>query len=308
MKSAISPAIILLIVCTFFWGSCFPVGKHALGEIDAYSLVLWRFSLAAVCLLVYLKLGRIAWPRLTIKQFLTVSVASVIGVGGLNLGLFTGLQFTEATNGALIMALSPIITSLITSIAYRTLPGYGQLISLVVSLGGVFLVITQGDIHRLIGLQLNHGDILIFCGMLAWSLYTFWTQQISRWMPLIPYTIMGMISGAVVIAIVCLTKAEIHPWDTLISSSPRVIMEVVYIGVFGTVAGYLLWNNGVRHLGPAKASLFFNCVPVFSVLTSFMLGQPITRIQLVGMTIVILGLVLPRLRLNVGRKPCQVGT
>ncbi|MDW6001430.1 DMT family transporter [Vibrio mangrovi] len=295
MRSSTTTAIFLLVLCTFFWGSSFPIGKHALEELSALSLVLWRFTIAALCLLVYLRIRRINWPNLTGKQYLIVSAVSVIGVGGLNLGLFTGLQYTEATNGALIMALSPVITSLITSFAQKTIPGYRQLLSLIVSLGGVLLVITQGNIDYLLSFRLNHGDILIFCGMLAWSLYTFWTQQISRWMPLIPYTIAGMLSGMVVIGFVCMITEGIHPLDALMTSSSLVILDVIYIGIFGTVAGYLLWINGVRHLGPARAALFFNCVPVFSALTSFAMGQSISPVQLAGMSIVILGLLLPRL-------------
>ncbi|WP_232012595.1 DMT family transporter [Vibrio aphrogenes] len=76
----------------------------------------------------------------------------------------------------------------------------------------------------------------------------------------------------------------------------------MYIGVFETVAGYLLWLNGVRHLGSANAALFFNLVPIFSVLTSYMLGQEVTGLQLFGIMVVIAGLLLPRISL-VKREP-----
>lgn len=288
-------AVLLLILCAFFWGSTFPVGKHALTEVHAYSMVLWRFTIAALCLLVYIKFARIAWPSLSAKQWLYVFIVSIIGVGGLNLSLFTGLTYTSSTNGALIMALSPLFTSIIASLYHRTVPSAGQFISLVISLFGVLLVITNGNLELLLGLQLNHGDKLIFGGMLAWSLYTFLTQGISKWMPLIPYTLVGMISGASVIGLVCVFSPDIHPWSEVIHSSSSVFYGVLYIGIFATVAGYLLWINGVSQLGSEKASLFFNFVPVFAVLVSFSFGQPVTLLQLVGMAVVIFGLVLPKL-------------
>ncbi|MBY7891018.1 DMT family transporter [Vibrio fluvialis] len=295
-------AIVLLIICTFFWGSCFPIGKHALDEVHALTLVFWRFLIAAACLGLYIKAARMPKPQLSSRQWLWVIAVSAVGVGGLNLGLFTGLAYTNATNGSLIMALSPLMTSLIACIALRTLPSFAQCFSLLVSLTGVLMVITNGHLETLFSMEINHGDKLIFCGMLAWSLYTYFSQGISRWMPVIPYTFVGMLSGAAVIGAMCLASPEVHPFAELWNSSTLGVSEVVYIGVFGTVAGYLLWLNGVRHLGSANAALFFNFVPIFSVLTSFMLGQAVTQLQLVGIAVVIAGLLLPRLRL-IKRQP-----
>ena len=76
-------------------------------------------------------------------------------------------------------------------------------------------------------------------------------------MPVIPYTFVGMLSGAAVIGTMCLITPEVHPFTELSSSSISGIAQVIYIGLFGTVAGYLLWLNGIRQLGSASASLFF---------------------------------------------------
>lgn len=290
-------AVIFLIICTFFWGSCFPIGKQVLDEVHALTLVFWRFVIAAVCLAVYLKVARMPKLHLSSSQWLWVIVVSTVGVGGLNLSLFTGLASTSATNGSLIMALSPLMTSLIACIALRTLPSFVQCFSLLVSLTGVLMVVTNGHLETLFSMHINHGDQLIFCGMLAWSLYTYFSQGISRWMPVIHYTFVGMLSGATVIGAMCLLSPEVYPFAELWNSTALGILEVVYIGVFGTVAGYLLWLNGVRHLGSANAALFFNFVPIFSVLTSFMLGQAVTELQLLGIAVVITGLLLPRISL-----------
>jgi drug/metabolite transporter (DMT)-like permease len=296
-SSSTMKAIILLILCTFFWGSCFPIGKHALNEVHALTLVFWRFTIAAVCLGLYLKLASSKMPHLTVRQWGWIIAVSGVGIGGLNLGLFTGLVYTNATNGSLIMALSPMMTSLIASIAQRKLPSRQQCFSLLVSLSGVLLVITNGKIDTLISMEFNHGDKLIFSGMLAWSLYTYFSQGIGRWIPVIPYTFIGMVCGASIIGVMCLITNEVNPFAELIKSSLWGVTDIIYIGLFGTVAGYLLWLNGVRQLGASNAALFFNFVPIFSVLTSFILGQSVTALQLVGIGIVIIGLLLPQINL-----------
>ena len=294
-RSANTHAVLLLLLCAFFWGACFPVGKHALGEVHALTLVIWRFAIAAVCLFAYAKWKQISMPRLTLPQWAWAIGVSIVGVGGLNLGLFTGLAHTDASNGALIMALSPLATSLIGSLLLRKLPTLGAAFSLVVCLSGVLLVLTNGELERLLMFQFNHGDQMIFLGMLCWSLYTHLTQGVSRWMPMIPYTLVGMLSGLGVISLVTALSAEVHPLQESLAMSYSVLRDLVFIGVFGTVGGYLLWISGVKQLGAANASLFFNFVPVFAALTALAYGQNVTGLQLLGMAIVISGLLLPRM-------------
>lgn len=294
-RSANTNAVLCLLLCTFFWGASFPVGKHALGEVHALTLVVWRFSIAAVCLYLYAKYKHMPMPDLTQRQWAWAIGVSIIGVGGLNLGLFTGLAQTNANNGALIMALSPLVTSLIGSVAQRTFPTKGALFSLVVCLSGVLLVLTDGAFAKLLGFKFNHGDQMIFLGMLCWSLYTYLTQGISRWMPMIPYTLVGMLSGLGVISLMLLFSAEVHPLQESLAISRSVFGDLIFIGIFGTVGGYLLWISGVKQLGAANASLFFNFVPVFAAITAFAYGQQVTALQLFGMVIVIAGLLIPKL-------------
>ena len=157
------------------------------------------------------------------------------------------------------------------------------------------MVLTNGAFTRLLGFEFNHGDQMIFLGMLCWSLYTHLTQGISRWMPMIPYTLVGMLSGLGMILLMIALSADVHPLQESLAISKGVLSELLFIGIFGTVGGYLLWISGVTQLGAANASLFFNFVPVFAALTAFAYGQQVTALQVLGMAIVISGLLIPRL-------------
>ena len=107
------------------------------------------------------------------------------------------------------------------------------------------------------------------------------------------YTLVGMLSGLGVISLVTAFGREVHPWQESLAISGYVLGDLLFIGVFGTVGGYLLWISGVTQLGAANASLFFNFVPVFAALTAFAYGQSVTQLQLLGVAIVIAGLLLP---------------
>lgn len=58
---------------------------------------------------------------------------------------------------------------------------------------------------------------------------------------------------------------------------------------FTSVLGYLWWNQGIKEIGASKTSLFFNLVPVVTMIISFAVGTPIKVFQVIGAVLVILG-------------------
>ena len=286
-------AALMIIICMFFWGSVFPIAKILLVDISGASLALYRFVIAVLSLGIYMKLRRITLPHLTLFQWMMLLLVGMFGVGGFNIALFSGLQQTSATNAALIMSLSPIVTSLLSAILSKQWITKKQCISLVISFSGVVLVITNGSMDRLIQLNVNHGDLIIMVAMLAWSSYTICSQKLNTWAATIPYTQITMAAGLFSLLIFSFIQVDSHAWQEVQTLSVIGLVEVLYLGLFSTVIGYLFWIQGVSDLGPAKASIFYNLVPVFAALISLMFGQVLTEVQLTGMAIVLLGLTLP---------------
>ncbi len=299
--------ILLLLCCVFFWGSVFPIAKQILLEMQDLSLAVWRFVIALGCLGGYLLLSRRAWPSLSPRRWLGLLLIGAIGIGGFNLALFSGLRHTSATNGALIMALSPLVTSLLAAVlACRWLTPV-QWASLILGLAGVGLVITQGHPEQLLRLQIGQGDLLVLVGMLAWSGYTLASQAVNHWLPPLLLTVVTMVGGLAALLLYGLFQPGFHPWSDMAHLSVSTLVGVIYIGVLATVLGYLFWLRGIKALGAARASLFFNLVPVFASLVALGMGQPLTAIQIGGMLIVLLALSLPALLLALSRLHRQPG-
>jgi len=80
------------------------------------------------------------------------------------------------------------------------------------------------------------------------------------------------------------------PWGE-IASSPDILLNLGYLGIFCSAVGYLLYLSALRSLGPTLVSAFINLVPVFGVAGSaLILGERVTLVQLIGGAIVILGI------------------
>lgn len=283
----------MIIICMLLWGSIFPIGKMLLMSMSGASLALYRFIIAVISLGTYMKLRRITLPKLSLFQWLILLLVGMFGVGGFNIALFSGLQQTSATNAALIMSLSPIVTSLLNAILSQKWLTKIQCISLFLSFSGVALVITHGSIDRLLDLNINHGDLIMVMAMLMWSCYTICSQKLNSWASTIPYTQITMAAGLLSLLIFSVMQVESHAWQEIQTFSAIGFVELLYLGLFTTVIGYLFWIQGVSDLGPTRASIFYNLVPVFAALISLVFGQTITDSQFLGMGIVLLGLTLP---------------
>ena len=78
-----------------------------------------------------------------------------------------------------------------------------------------------------------------------------------------------------------------------VTCSVPVLLEVVYIAIFGSVIGFRFWALGVGELGPARAGQFVHLMPVFGAVLSFaFLGEPLTFAQVAGAAFVLGGIVL----------------
>jgi drug/metabolite transporter (DMT)-like permease len=70
-------------------------------------------------------------------------------------------------------------------------------------------------------------------------------------------------------------------------------LSIFYLGIFGTVVGFVWYYQGVERIGPTKAGLFINFVPIFAILFAFfILREAITASLIVGAVLVITGVYL----------------
>jgi drug/metabolite transporter (DMT)-like permease len=74
-------------------------------------------------------------------------------------------------------------------------------------------------------------------------------------------------------------------------------LSIFYLGFFGTVAGFVWYYDGIKEIGPTRAGLFINFVPVSAVILAFfVLREPITTSLLLGTLLVVTGVFLTNRR------------
>jgi drug/metabolite transporter (DMT)-like permease len=82
-----------------------------------------------------------------------------------------------------------------------------------------------------------------------------------------------------------------EPWPAEIPASA--IYSVLYLGLIGTVVGFVWFYDGVKKLGATRATLFNNMIPVFTlVLSILILNEKVSGYTYVGAALVTAGVLL----------------
>ncbi|NBD27373.1 DMT family transporter [Paenibacillus glycinis] len=269
---------------SIFTGASFNLAKYTVGYFSPFAAAAWRFGLAAAVLLIIAAVTE-GIRRDRIKRNASWYIAlGLVGILGFSTLFFAGLQFTSSVNGALIMALNPLLTTLMARMILKDRIAKPQAAGIGLALIGVIIVVMHGSSGTLASFSI--GDVIIFGGNLCWTFYGVCGRRFIQEGSPLSTTAYTMSVGAIGLTAVSLFA---HNPVALPSIPIGAWGAIVFMGLFTSVFGYLWWNKGITDIGAGKTSLFFNLVPVVTMLVSFVTGTPVTFIQILGAAFVILG-------------------
>jgi drug/metabolite transporter (DMT)-like permease len=288
-------AVTSLLGATQFWAGNYIVGAGAVESSDPRSLVLLRRSLAllrppAMAQIVERPQWRqvlAAWPWLI--------ALSVFGLLGYNLLLYTALEHTDAFSASLINAFNPALITLAAAAFLRERLTRRAAGGVLVALVGVLLVLSNGDLGKLLQAGFGTGELFMLGAIAAWSAYTI-TGRLAP--PLPPITATAI---QAVITIVVLAPVSLAGGGPALPSTQGAIVSLAFIALFPSVLSYLLWNRALTVIPAGNAGVFLNLITVFTALFTILSGQPYTFAQIAGGVIVVAGILLTSTRGRRGR-------
>jgi drug/metabolite transporter (DMT)-like permease len=134
------------------------------------------------------------------------------------------------------------------------------------SLAGVVTVMARGDPANLAQLRLVPGDLIMLAAVLAWTLYTWLLRKHRPELPFAPLLLVQIVIGIAAIAPFALLEAALSP--AAITWSGGVVLAMLYMAIFPSLAAYWCWDLGVRRVGAVIPVYFANLTPVFAALLS----------------------------------------
>lgn len=276
-------AWVLLTLCNLFWAGNYVFGQFVVGEMTPLALTFLRWLFATVLLLIIAShMEKPDW-REVIKSWQMLLAMAISGIVAYNMILYTALTYTSSVNASVVSALNPALLVVFSALLLREKLSMIQAAGILVSFSGVIVIITQGNIGRLLHLQVNKGDLLMLAAITVWTVYSILGKRLTK-VPPITAT-----ASSALLATLILTPFALYQGISFHNISGLALVGVVYIVLFPSVASFIFWNLGVREIGAGKAGIFLNLIPVFTALISLALGEAVTLVQLTGGVLVFLG-------------------
>ena len=280
MQSAWANPILLLVLTTLIWAGHSIVGRLAVGQIGPMTLTTLRWGLALIPILIVARPSlRRDWP------ILRASWRYMAAMGTLGYTVFVALFYvaahrTSALNLSIIQGAMPALVligaRLFLGARFTTMQALGALTTML----GVAAIAAQGDPARLAALAFNEGDVMIFIAVVVYAGYTIGLRQRPR------VSGLSLLAGMAVAAFV--TSVPLMIWEVasggFIWPTAAGLATLVYVALGPAFVSQIFFMRGVELIGPGRAGVFVNLVPVFgAIMAVVLLGEPFAAYHVVAL-------------------------
>lgn len=255
-------AYTLLALTTLFWAGNSIAGKLAVGHVSPMIIVTARW--VSVALALYLFNRRqiaIDWPvarsRLSYLLFL-----GTLGFAVFSVAIYYALVYTTAVNVSILQGAMPLCVFAVSYLMFSSRIVREQAIGFILSFLGVIIVASQGDVKNLMALDVNLGDALMLLAVAAYAVYT----AALRSKPQLHWaTLMFMLCLGASLASLPMLAVEVYQGATVLPDM-RGWGIILYIAVFPTLLSQIFYIRAVELIGPNRAGLFINLLPIWGAL------------------------------------------
>ncbi|EAS66794.1 DMT family transporter [Photobacterium angustum] len=290
------------LITVAIWAGNAIVNKMAFSVIDPGAISFYRWFFALVVLTPFV--AKSVWrDRAIIKPYLTkLAFLGLLGmVLNQSLGYFAAAT-TTATNIALIISLVPLISM------FLSVPILGQrlspfaLIGAVLSLSGLVLMLSHGDVKSLISQGIKQGDMLM---LIAAAVYALYCVLLKRWK--MPFSTWKSVYVQCLFAVVMLTPLLLTSHRMAITASA--VPLIAYAALLASVIAPWLWMLSIERLGADRTAMFMNLLPIMAAgIASVMLNEHLEAYHYIGGIMVLTGVALAQKRIKAKKQAAAMTT
>jgi drug/metabolite transporter (DMT)-like permease len=281
---------LLLALTVLLWSGNLVVGRAGREVLPPIAFNFWRWAVALAILLPFAWHELIAARHVVRREWKILTLLAATGITTFHSAVYTGLSQTEAINGALYFATSPLFFVLLTWTLVGQRITWRQALGVAASMLGAAIVIARGDLAALASLQLAAGDLWLLLAVVLWALYSVLLQRRPADLPPLALLAATMVIGLALLAPLYALELAAGRHMTLGLES---LLGIGYVSLFASVIAYIFWNRGVREVGPNPAGVMLNLMPVFGAgLAVALLGERLAGYHWLGAALVLAGILL----------------
>lgn len=280
---------LILSVAPLCWAGNIVLARGMADTIPPVAFAFWRWMLALAFILPFtLRQVALDWTEIT-RRWKPLLLLAVLGISGFNTLLYTAVHTTTAINGALIQTSMPAAIVLLGWLIYRERATGRQMKGVLLCLLGAGLIVLRGNPGDLLTQSLVPGDLLMVVAVMLYGLYSVLLRRRPAIHALSFLTATFALGVAGLLPVYLAERAVIGPF----ALERDAVFSLLYVALFPSIVAYFCWNKGVDLVGPNRAGLFINLIPVFaSLLSVWLLGESIRRYHIGGMGLIAGGMIL----------------
>lgn len=276
-----------LVASVTLWGGTWVAGRYLAGHFSPFAAAFLRFTLAAAFLFFLACRSEGRLPRLTRQNILPLALLGATGVFLYNAFFFSGLKTVEASRAALITASIPAMVSLCSALIFKEAFPPGKIFGVVLSFAGVAVIVSRADFPALFSHGLSPGDLFIFGCVLSWTAYTLIGKSVMGGMSPLSSVAWSCILGDLFLLVPALSSGLVQ--ETAAASLTDWLC-VFYLSILATGYAFTWYYQGIQAIGPSRAGVFINIVPITTVILAFLiLDEPLSPSLAAGGALVMLG-------------------
>lgn len=272
------------------WGSSFLCTKVLMedGGFTPVEMFVYRFFVA------YLILLGFSFKRIFADNWKDELSLLVCGVCSGSLYFITenyGLVYTTAGNVSLLSSMSPIFTTILAAIVFRTKIGVGVISGSIIAFVGVFCIIfSHGE-----GFVIKPtGDLLALSASVSWAIYSIVVKRLMPFYNSFFITRKMFFYGVLTaLPLLLIQKEPIRFFQLFDISDPHLMFNFLFLVLMCSIMAYLIWNESMKVLGPVTANNYIYMQPLVTMVAAyFILNENIYILGYIGCVLIIGGLII----------------
>ena len=283
-------AVFLLCLAMLGWAGNTVAGRLSTGEISPIMVVFLRWLIITIFLLIFFYAKIVKSFVLLKGKMLWLFLMGGLGMTSFNSLFYIAAQKTSAINLGIIQGVMPAIILTGSVFFFRERVNFVKLIGLLTTFFGVLIVVSKGDVETIIRLTVNAGDLIMFLALFFYAGFTLGLRYKPEMNPLV---MMAYFSFSALIFSFPLLLIEMVLGYSQLPSNSNAWLTIIYIAFVPTFLAQICFIRGVELIGPSRAGLFINILPIFAaVLGVIILGESLQLFHFISLIVVLSGVYL----------------
>jgi len=262
----------LLLLAMLLWGGGWTALKIITEDLPMDVIIFWRFLLMSLSFLpiLYLFKEPIRLSKNSISFILASSVLNIAFMVSSFFGIREGLA---GAGSVIITSLSPLMTFILAALLFHKSISKEQYFGLFIGLVGGFIILELNNIELFF-----HGANLYFllCATL-WAGVTILSQHSHQHIHPIHYSFFISLV-ATLVAFIYVDKSHI---SSVFSQDIRFWSALLYLAILGQSVATTIFFMASGKLGSEKTSSFMFLVPVFALLSAWMILDEAMQLHII---------------------------